>query len=55
MPMDMNLLIENVIKIGFAVLIGGIIGAGVDITTGAAYDYPTLITVMAMRRCGAVT
>lgn len=27
------------------ILFGGIIGAGVDISTGAAYDYPTLITV----------
>jgi hypothetical protein len=28
------------------ILFGGIIGAGVDISTGAAYDYPALITVM---------
>ncbi len=28
------------------ILFGGIIGAGVDISTGAAYDYPTLITIM---------
>jgi hypothetical protein len=28
------------------ILIGGVIGAGVDIATGAAYDYPTLITVV---------
>jgi hypothetical protein len=27
------------------ILFGGIIGAGVDTATGAAYDYPTLITV----------
>lgn len=27
------------------ILFGGIIGAGVDISTGAAYDYPALITV----------
>lgn len=27
------------------ILFGGIIGAGVDISTGAAYDYPSLITV----------
>jgi hypothetical protein len=27
------------------ILFGGIIGAGVDISTGAAYDYPPLITV----------
>lgn len=27
------------------ILIGGIIGAGVDMSTGAAYDYPTLIRV----------
>lgn len=26
-------------------LFGGVIGAGVDIATGAAYDYPNLITV----------
>lgn len=28
------------------ILFGGIIGAGVDMSTGAAYDYPTLITVI---------
>jgi hypothetical protein len=28
------------------ILFGGIIGAGVDMKTGAAYDYPTLITVL---------
>jgi hypothetical protein len=27
------------------ILFGGVIGAGVDIGTGAAYDYPTLIQV----------
>lgn len=27
------------------ILFGGLIGAGVDMGTGAAYDYPTLITV----------
>ena len=27
------------------ILFGGIIGAGVDMKTGAAYDYPNLITV----------
>jgi hypothetical protein len=27
------------------ILLGGIIGAGVDVATGAAYDYPSLITV----------
>jgi hypothetical protein len=27
------------------ILFGGIIGVGVDTATGAAYDYPTLITV----------
>jgi hypothetical protein len=27
------------------ILFGGIIGAGVDMSTGAAYDYPSLITV----------
>ena len=27
------------------ILIGGVIGAGVDMSTGAAYDYPTLISV----------
>lgn len=27
------------------ILFGGIIGAGVDVATGAAYDYPTLIRV----------
>jgi hypothetical protein len=28
------------------IIFGGIIGVGVDVATGAAYDYPTLITVM---------
>ena len=28
------------------ILFGGVIGAGVDAGTGAAYDYPALITVM---------
>jgi hypothetical protein len=28
------------------ILFGGFIGAGVDISTGAAYDYPALITVL---------
>lgn len=28
------------------ILFGGIIGAGVDMKTGAAYDYPTLITIL---------
>lgn len=28
------------------ILFGGVIGAGVDISTGAAYDYPPLITVI---------
>ncbi len=28
------------------IIFGGIIGAGVDVGTGAAYDYPSLITVM---------
>jgi hypothetical protein len=27
------------------ILFGGLIGAGVDMSTGAAYDYPALITV----------
>jgi hypothetical protein len=27
------------------IIFGGVIGAGVDIGTGAAYDYPVLITV----------
>lgn len=27
------------------ILFGGVIGAGVDMSTGAAYDYPPLITV----------
>ncbi len=26
------------------ILFGGVIGVGVDVATGAAYDYPTLIT-----------
>jgi hypothetical protein len=28
------------------IVFGGVIGAGVDIASGAAYDYPTLITVL---------
>ena len=28
------------------ILFGGIIGTGVDVSTGAAYDYPTLISIM---------
>lgn len=35
------------------ILFGGFIGAGVDMATGAAYDYPTLITVL-MGRATAV-
>ncbi|TNF56119.1 MAG: hypothetical protein EP308_04930 [Burkholderiales bacterium] len=27
------------------IIFGGVIGAGVDVASGAAYDYPTLITV----------
>lgn len=27
------------------ILFGGVVGAGVDVATGAAYDYPSLITV----------
>ena len=27
------------------IIFGGVIGAGVDISTGAAYDYPNLIVV----------
>jgi hypothetical protein len=27
------------------IIFGGVIGAGVDVATGAAYDYPTLITI----------
>ncbi|WP_461564999.1 hypothetical protein [Thiobacillus sp.] len=28
------------------ILFGGVIGAGVDMASGAAYDYPTMITVL---------
>ncbi|MDH4481479.1 MAG: hypothetical protein QE279_02085 [Rhodoferax sp.] len=28
------------------IIFGGVIGAGVDISTGTAYDYPSLIVVM---------
>jgi hypothetical protein len=28
------------------IIFGGIIGAGIDMSSGAAYDYPTLITVL---------
>jgi hypothetical protein len=34
------------------ILLGGAIGAGVDIATGAAYDYPELITVLMGRKIG---
>lgn len=27
------------------ILFGGLIGVGIDVATGAAFDYPTLITV----------
>ncbi len=36
------------------ILVGGIIGAGVDIATGAAYDYPQLITVTMGRKIDLV-
>jgi len=35
-------------------LFGGVIGAGVDMSTGAAYDYPDLITVMLQQAGPAV-
>lgn len=28
------------------ILFGGFIGAGVDVSTGAAYDYPSLVPVL---------
>ncbi len=28
------------------IIFGGVIGAGVDVASGAAYDYPTMITVL---------
>lgn len=28
------------------IIFGGVIGAGVDVASGAAYDYPTLITIV---------
>lgn len=28
------------------IIFGGVIGAGVDMASGAAYDYPTMITVL---------
>ncbi|MDN3919649.1 hypothetical protein [Roseateles violae] len=28
------------------IIFGGVIGAGVDVATGAAYDYPAVLTVM---------
>jgi len=28
------------------ILFGGLIGTGVDVASGAAYDYPTLISIM---------
>ncbi len=35
------------------IIFGGVIGAGVDVATGAAYDYPTLITVPLMCKAAA--
>jgi len=35
------------------IIFGGIIGAGVDMSTGAAYDYPTLVTVSITKAAGA--
>ena len=35
------------------ILFGGVIGAGVDVGTGAAYDYPSLVTVQ-MGEAGTV-
>ncbi len=37
------------------ILFGGIIGGAVDISTGAAYDYPNLITVLLSRALGTGT
>lgn len=37
------------------IIFGGVIGAGVDMSTGAAYDYPTLITVVMGRSSAAGT
>ena len=37
------------------ILIGGVIGAGVDVATGAAYDYPQQITVSLGRRIDLAT
>jgi hypothetical protein len=34
-------------------LVGGIVGAGVDVATGAAYDYPQLVTVTMGQVTGA--
>jgi hypothetical protein len=36
------------------ILFGGIIGAGVDMSTGAAYDYPAVITVSMLPRAAAL-
>src|SRR5688572_7271711 len=44
MPMDTNLLTENIIKIGFAVLIGGIIGAEREFRDKAA-GFRTIILI----------
>jgi putative Mg2+ transporter-C (MgtC) family protein len=44
MPMDINLLTENIIKIGFAVLIGGIIGAEREFRDKAA-GFRTIILI----------
>lgn len=37
------------------ILIGGVIGAGVDVSTGAAYDYPQFINVPMQCAAGAAT
>lgn len=37
------------------IIFGGAIGAGIDIGTGAAYDYPELITVPLLCGSGAVS
>lgn len=34
------------------IIFGGVIGAGIDIATGAAYDYPTMITVLMGEKVG---
>lgn len=46
LPSGMTMVKSSTKPMAFGnIIFGGVIGAGVDISTGAAYDYPTLIKV----------